>query len=171
MNDNLVVTPDNLEIFERSLNRLHSSLSDLRRVAHNMLPEMLVKFGLDEALKEYCNSVTVTKMLSVKYQLFGKDRQITITTELIIYRIIEELINNVIKHAAATEALVQIAKRENGLIVIVKDNGRGFDMAMLESASGAGWRNIRSGIDYLNGRFDIHSLKDKGTTVTIEFNA
>lgn len=169
MKDNLIVTPDNMSVFERSLDMLDTSIKELRRVAHNMMPEMLVKFGLDEALKEYCNSIAATKMLLVRYQSFGMDQRIEGNSEIIIYRIIQELLNNILKHAAATEALVQIVKRNDRLSVLVEDNGRGFDTATLESARGAGWTNIRSRIDYLKGRFDIHSEKEKGTTVTIEF--
>ncbi|MBL7700227.1 MAG: hypothetical protein JNK79_18820 [Chitinophagaceae bacterium] len=170
MKDYLVVTPDNMAVFERSLDMLRTSINNLRRVAHNMMPEMLVEFGLDESVKEYCNSVAATKMLPVKYQSFGMDRRLAGTTEIIIYRIIEELLNNVLRHAAATEALVQITKGNDRVSIVVEDNGGGFDAAMLETAPGAGWKNIRSGIDYLKGRFDIHSRKDKGTIVTIEFN-
>jgi len=60
MKDNLVITPDNMAVFERSLDMLDTSIRELRRVAHNMMPEMLTKFGLDEALKEYCNTINAT---------------------------------------------------------------------------------------------------------------
>ena len=71
MKDNLIVTPDNMAVFERSLDMIDTSIQELRRVAHNMMPEMLTKFGLDEALKEYCNTVNATKLLAVKYQSLG----------------------------------------------------------------------------------------------------
>src|SRR6185436_16432928 len=71
MKDNLIITPDNMTVFERSLDMIDTSIKELRRVAHNMMPEMLVKFGLDEALKEYCNSINATKLLTVNYQSFG----------------------------------------------------------------------------------------------------
>lgn len=170
MKDNLIVTPDNMSVFERSLDMLDTSIKELRRVAHNMMPEMLVKFGLDEAVKEYCNSVTATKMLTIKYQSFGMDKRIDSTSEIIIYRIIQELLNNILKHASASDVLVQLVKGNERLSVLVEDNGKGFDTATLENNKGAGWTNIRSRIDYLKGRFDIHSEQGKGTTVTIEFN-
>ena len=74
MKDNLIITPDNMAVFERSLDMLDTSIKELRRVAHNMMPEILTKFGLDEALKEYCNTVNATKLIAVKYQSVGMDR-------------------------------------------------------------------------------------------------
>ncbi len=170
MKDNLIVTPDNMAVFERSLDMIDTSIKELRRVAHNMMPEMLVKFGLDEALKEYCISVTATKLLTVKYQSFGMKERIESPVEIIIYRIVQELLNNVLKHASASEVLVQLIREENRLSVLVEDNGKGFDTAMLENNKGAGWINIRSRVDYLKGRLDINSEINKGTSVSIEFN-
>ena len=170
MKDNLIITPENMTVFERSLDMIDTSIKELRRVAHNMMPEMLTKFGLDEALKEYCNSINTTKLLNVKYQSLGMDSRLDKSTEIIIYRIVQELLNNTIKHASATEALVQLIKQDNRLNVVVEDNGKGFDTASLENSKGAGWVNIRSRVNYLKGRVDVHSDQDKGTLVNIEFN-
>ncbi len=170
MKDNLIITPENMTVFERSLDMIDTSIKELRRVAHNMMPEMLTKFGLDEALKEYCNSINTTKLLNVKYQSLGMDARVDKSTEIIIYRIVQELLNNTIKHASATEALVQLIKQDNRLNVVVEDNGKGFDTASLENSKGAGWANIRSRVDYLKGRVDVHAERGKGTLVNIEFN-
>ncbi|MDP4264180.1 MAG: sensor histidine kinase [Bacteroidota bacterium] len=170
MKDNLIITPDNMAVFERSLDMIDASIKELRRVAHNMMPEMLTKFGLDEALKEYCNSVTATKLLTVKYQSFGMNDRVDSSAEIIIYRIVQELLNNVLKHAAATEVLVQMIREDNRLNVLVEDNGKGFNTAILENNRGAGWTNIRSRVEYLKGHLDIHSEINKGTSVSVEFN-
>jgi two-component system, NarL family, sensor kinase len=170
MKDNLIITPDNMAVFERSLDMIDTSIKELRRVAHNMMPELLTKFGLDEALKEYCNTINATNLLSVKYQSMGMDSRIEKSSEIIIYRIIQELLNNIMKHAAATEAIVQLVKEDGRFSIIVEDNGKGFDTAMLKNNKGAGLSNIQSRVDYLKGRLDIHSEAGKGTLVNIEFN-
>ena len=169
MKDNLIVTPDNMAVFERSLDMIDTSIKELRRVAHNMMPEMLTKFGLDEALKEYCNTINATKLLTVKYQSLGMETRIESATEIIIYRIVQELLNNILKHAVASEAFVQLIRENNRLNIVVEDNGKGFDIAVLENSKGAGWTNIRSRVEYLKGQLDIHS-ESKGTLVNIEFN-
>ena len=170
MKDNLMITPHNMSVFERSLDMIDSSIMELRRVAHNMMPEMLTKFGLDEALKEYCNRINATKLLAITYQSLGLDNRIEKTTEIIIYRIIQELLNNTMKHAAATEAMVQLIKTEDRFSIMVEDNGKGFDTALLENCKGAGLTSIRSRVNYLKGRLDIHSEPGKGTLVNIELN-
>ena len=170
MKDNLIITPDNMAVFERSLDMLDTSIKELRRVAHNMMPEMLTKFGLDEALKEYCNTVNATKLLAVKYQSLGMETRLDKATEIIIYRIVQELLNNILKHAAASEAFVQLIRENDRLNIVVEDNGKGFDTALLENSKGAGWVNIRSRVEYLKGQLDIHSEPGKGTLVNMEFN-
>lgn len=170
MKDNLIITPDNMTVFERSLDMIDTSIKELRRVAHNMMPEMLTKFGLDEAVKEYCNTINAAKLIDVKYQSHGMEGRIDKSTEIIIYRIIQELLNNILKHAAATEAFVQLIREDSRLNVVVEDNGKGFDVIQSANNKGAGWANIRSRVEYLKGRMDIHSEKNKGTLVNIEFN-
>jgi signal transduction histidine kinase len=170
MKDNLVITPDNMAVFERSLDMIDNSIKELRRVAHNMMPELLTKFGLDEALKEYCNTINATNLLSVKYKSMGMDTRLEKSIEIIIYRIIQELLNNIMKHATATTAMVQLIKEDGRFSIIVEDNGKGFDMAQPKNNKGAGLINIQSRVDYLKGRLDIHSEAGKGTLVNIEFN-
>jgi signal transduction histidine kinase len=170
MKDNLIVTPDNMAVFERSLDMIDTSIRELRRVAHNMMPEMLVKFGLDEALKEYCNTINATRLLEVKYQSFGMNSRLDSSTEVIIYRIIQELLNNVLKHAVASEALVQLVKGDNRLSIVIEDNGKGFDTTSLVNSKGAGWESIQSRVDYLKGQMELNSEPGKGTSVNIEFN-
>jgi two-component system NarL family sensor kinase len=170
MKDNLVVTPDNMIVFERSLDMIDTSIKELRRVAHNMMPEMLTKFGLDEALKEYCNSINATKLVAVKYQSHGMTGRIDKSIEIIVYRIIQELLNNILKHAVATQAFVQLIKEGSRLNIVIEDNGKGFDINLPENNKGAGWVNIRSRVEYLKGQVEIHSEAGKGTLVNIELN-
>jgi two-component system, NarL family, sensor kinase len=170
MKDNLIITPDNMAVFERSLDMIDTSIKELRRVAHNMMPEMLTKFGLDEALKEYCNTINATKLLAVKYQSLGMESRLEKATEIIMYRIVQELLNNILKHAAASEVFVQLIRENNRLNIVVEDNGRGFDTVLLENSKGAGWVNIRSRVEYLKGQLDVHSETGKGTLVNIELN-
>ena len=168
--ENLVMNPDSMVVFERSLDMLDTSIKELRRVAHNMMPEMLTKFGLDEALKEYCSTVNATKILKLKYQSLGMGMRLDKAKEIIVYRIVQELVSNILKHASASEAFIQLIREDNRLNVVVEDNGRGFDTAMIDKSSGAGWANIRSRVEYLKGQMDIHSEPGKGTLVNIEFN-
>jgi two-component system, NarL family, sensor kinase len=93
------------------------------------------------------------------------------TTAITIYRIVQELINNTMKHAAAKTAIVQLSKTGPSISITVEDDGKGFNTAILQQANGIGWRNIQSRIEYLKGTLDVQSAPDKGTSVHIELIA
>jgi len=171
MKGNLVMTPENAQAFERSMDMLDSSIREMRRVAHNMMPEALVKFGLDTALKDFCNDINQTGALKVSYQSFGmEDAVMEQTTAITIYRIVQELINNTMKHADARTAVVQVTKTGNRISITTEDDGKGFDTAILNQAKGIGWSNIQNRVDFLKADLDVRSDKDKGTSVHIELN-
>lgn len=172
MKGNLIMTPENAQAFERSMDMLDSSIKEMRRVAHNMMPEALVKFGLDTALKDFCNDINQSGGLRINYQSIGMENgSIEQTIAITIYRIVQELINNTMKHAAATTAIVQVTKSNNQIAVTVEDDGDGFDPVILQGAKGIGWTNIQSRVDFLKGTLDVQSAAGKGTSVHIELNA
>lgn len=171
MKGNLIMTPENNQAFERSMDMLDSSIKEMRRVAHNMMPEALVKFGLDTALKDFCNDINQSGALQVNYQSIGMGNVVIEQTMAItIYRIVQELINNTMKHAAAKTAIVQVAKSDGYLSVTVEDDGKGFETAILHQSKGIGWSNIQNRIEFLKGTLDVQSEKEKGTSVHIELN-
>jgi len=148
MKGNLIMTPDNAQAFERSLDMLDSSIKEMRRVAHNMMPEALVKFGLDTALKDYCNDINQTGALQVTYQSIDLAGSfVEQTTGITIYRIVQELINNILKHAATKTAIVQVSRSGNELSVTVEDTGKGFDLDILKQGRGMGWSNIQNRVE------------------------
>ncbi len=169
MKENLIVTPENNAAFERTMHMLELSITEMRRVAHNMMPESLMKLNLDEALMDYCEQVTVSGVLVVDYQSTNmKHLALNDTHKITVYRVVQELINNVAKHAAATSVIVQLFAKDNTLYLTVEDNGKGFDKSQLAFSSGIGFRNIKNRIDYLNGKLDVQSAPGKGTSVYIE---
>lgn len=169
MKGNLLMTPENAQAFERSMDMLDSSIREMRRVAHNMMPEALVKFGLDTALKDFCNDINQSGALAIAYQSYGlENTTIDQTTAITIYRIVQELVNNTIKHAAAKSAIVQVSKTDNQLTITVEDDGKGFDTNLLRQAKGIGWSNISNRVEFLKGKLDVNSQPGKGTSVLIE---
>ncbi len=156
---------------DRSMDMLDSSIHEMRRVAHNIMPEALVRYGLDAALKDYSVEINKTGMVEVIYQSMGmENRKIDQSVSIAIYRIIQELINNVIKHSGASRVLVQLLSENSKLVVNVEDNGKGFNIDQTGSNGGMGWKNIRSRIELLNGRADIQSAPEKGASINLEFN-
>ncbi|MBS1663811.1 MAG: sensor histidine kinase [Bacteroidetes bacterium] len=171
MKGNLILTPETAQAFERSMDMLDSSIREMRRVAHNMMPEALVKFGLNTALKDFCNDITGSGALTVTYQSMGLEdgKPIDQTTSITIYRIVQELINNSLKHASAKTAIVQVSRGDNDtLSITVEDDGKGFDTTALKTSGGIGWTSITNRVEFLKGKWDIQSTPGKGTSVLIE---
>jgi len=171
MKGNLIMTPENTQAFERSMDMLDSSIKEMRRVAHNMMPEALVKFGLDTALRDFCTDINNSGALKVSYQSIGLEQLVMEqTTAITIYRIVQELINNTMKHAAAGTAIVQVSKSNGAISITIEDDGKGFNPVILQGSRGIGWSNIQSRVEYLKGKLDVQSEPGKGTSVHIELN-
>lgn len=169
MKGNLIMTPQNQQSFERSMDMLDSSIKEMRRVAQNMMPESLVKFGLDTALQDYCKDINLSGALQISYQSIGvAGHHFEQTIAITIYRIIQELINNTLKHASAKTAIVQITKSDSLLAITVEDDGKGFDPKILDLSKGMGWVSVKHRVDFLKGRLDINSQSGNGTSVHIE---
>lgn len=173
MKENLIMTPDNAQAFERSIDMLDSSIQEMRRVAHNMMPEMLVRYGLKIALEEFCNEINRSGAIHTNYQFIGTHTtSIDQTVAVTVYRIVQELVNNAIKHAYAQNVLVQLhaSEQEKLLTITIEDDGKGFDKNLLTVSKGMGWNNIQNRVDFLKGKIDVNSEHGKGTSVLIEIN-
>jgi len=169
MKGNLIMTPENQQAFERSMDMLDSSIKEMRRVAHNMMPESLVKFGLDTAFRDFCNDIQKSGALQLSYQSIGMEGgTLEQTTAITLYRIVQELISNTLKHAAAKSAIVQVTRSNNQISVTVEDDGKGFDTLILKQSKGIGWSNIQHRVDFLKGKLDVSSEAGNGTSVHIE---
>jgi signal transduction histidine kinase len=167
LRSNVLLDRDNTLVFERSIDMLDHSISELRRVAHNMMPEVLVRFGLSEALKSYCESLRESEVFKIDFQSVGPTDRLPEKTEIFIFRIAQELLNNVVKHAQAAHVLVQLARNTDDVSLTIEDNGAGFDVSERMSSSGAGLSSVQSRVDYLKGKLDIQSQPGQGTSVHI----
>ena len=166
--ENLLLSPVHAQMFDKSLSMLDHTIGDLRKVAHNLMPEGLVKFGLTETLHDFCESIQSSSGVKIRYQHLGEERRLDSTAEVFIYRIIQELVNNAIKHAEATEIIVQIVFNDDKIGITVEDNGKGFDETKLELTKGAGMSNIRYRMQYFHGTMDLVTAPGKGTSINIE---
>lgn len=154
------------QLFSKSYELVDTAAKEVRRIAHNMMPDVLIKLGLLQAVQEFCNSVSASRQLQVTMLEYGMDTRLNSSTEVMLYRIIQELVNNIIKHARATEAIIQFNKQGDRLTITVEDNGAGFD---LQPSDGAGLSSVKSRVNYLNGQFSIDSERGIGTTILMEF--
>lgn len=167
MKGNMVIDSEHVQIFERSLDMLDNSIHELRRVAHNLMPEALVKFGLAATLKDFCDFVNSSKVIHVIYQQVGIERRLDMSVEVVLYRVANELVNNSLRHSSAREIIIQLNYDDHSLTLTVEDDGKGFDKSILDKTTGSGWPNIKSRIAYLKGTLDVVTSPGNGTAVNI----
>jgi signal transduction histidine kinase len=165
MKGNVFLSEQNAQAFGNVIMQLDQSIAELRRVSHNMMPEALIKYGLKEALENYCENLNISGKLKVQLQTYGMETRMEQNTEIIIYRIVQELLNNIIKHAEAKKVLIQLSLEDEQFNLTVEDDGKGFDVN--EIKDGAGLANIKARSEYLNGSIDIVSKKGEGTSINI----
>lgn len=151
------------------INQLDYSVQELRRIAHNMMPESLIRFGLETGLKDLCNSLG-TESLNIDFQSYQLDKKIDQTVQISVYRIVQELVTNAVKHANANNILVQCSQNEQRLFITVEDDGQGFDVNGIEDNRGMGMSNLHKRIEFLHGKMDIDSKIGEGTVVNVEVN-
>jgi two-component system, NarL family, sensor kinase len=156
-------------LFNKSYQLIDTASDEVRRIAHNMMPEVLAKLGLLPAIQDMCSNISSGKLLQVKLQSYGMEQRLKAPVEVMLYRIIQELLSNIIKHAKATEAIVQFNLSNNKLVVTVEDNGRGFNLHSIDDKKHSGIEIIKSRVNYLQGVIAIDSAEEVGTTVMMEF--
>ncbi|MGD1944970.1 MAG: tetratricopeptide repeat protein [Croceivirga sp.] len=158
------LSPKEKEDYGEALNMLDNAVEQVRRISHNLAPPSLYRFDLTEAIEQFCLKQNTLQKVKISFQHFGNRVNLKKENETAIYRIVQELINNIFKHAEASEAMVQINNHGDTLTLTVEDDGKGFDIA--DSANGIGLQNIQSRADFLKAELDIDS-NDQGTTFQI----
>lgn len=157
------------ELFKKSNALIDTASEEVRRIAHNMMPEVLAKLGLIPAVQDMCSNISAGKLVQVKLQSYGMENRMQAATEIMLYRIVQELLSNIIKHAQASEAIVQFNRDSNRLTVTVEDNGIGFNMQEIDDKKHSGLEIIKSRVNYLHGTITIDAEEKVGTTILMEF--
>lgn len=163
MRQDVIIETDDVERFNQVIEMLDNSMKELRRVAHNMMPESLSRYGLKVALEDFCLSLP-----KVTFHFFGEDQRIDHKSENTLYRAVFELINNAIRHAEAEHINVQLIQQADRVSVTVQDDGKGFDPGKV--SQGAGLKNVQNRISSAGGTVDIHSVTGQGTEITLEID-
>ncbi|KIA94828.1 histidine kinase [Flavobacterium sp. KMS] len=146
---------------------LDSSIKELRNISQNLMPESLLKLNLENALRDLCiaNSNSKTR---IEFQYLVQNQNLSKNYEIMIYRIIQELLNNTLKYANATQILVSCSQNQDVFFITVEDNGVGFNVSEIKNNIGMGLRNIKNRVEFLNGKLEIDSKENKGTSTYIE---
>lgn len=156
------------DLFEKTGGLLDQAYEEIRSMAHLKNSGVIAKNGLLPAIKKLAKNASGTNSLKVQVEDFGLDGRLENSLEIAIFRVIQELITNVIKHANASEAIIAITQHEDSLSIIVEDNGKGFDATKIETKEGMGLSSIERRIEHLEGTMEVDSTIGKGTSVLID---
>jgi len=159
---------ENKEYYTKASSLLDDACEEVRRISHDLASGVLVKFGLVAALNELKLMVSESKRLNMDVLVFGMDQRLSNEIEVNVYRIVQELLNNTLKHANAGKLNVQLNRIEGNLNLIVEDDGKGFDTELLQTKEGIGLKNVAERIKKLNGKMSIDS-GEKGSSIIMDF--
>ncbi|MEI9918849.1 MAG: tetratricopeptide repeat protein [Bacteroidota bacterium] len=166
----LNLSKENVE--KRSLDQavevLNEMNTEIRNIAFNLMPQVLIKNGLTEALQELATRVNYTDKVRIKIGAYDVEPIHETGKKVALYRVCQEWINNVLKYSGATEISMQLVQHQQELVITIEDNGKGFDTNTLVLSQGNGWKNIQSRLAMVHGQIEIDSVAGRqGTTVVI----
>jgi len=168
MKGNSIITSENAQAFDHALKLLDTSISELRRVAHNLMPETLNHYGLKTALSDFITEMSNNPAIALTFNFFGADIRFESQLELTAFRIAQELVNNALKHSGSAKIDLQLISDIDRICIQVVDKGKGFD-TQSKSSDGKGLVSIRDRVAANNGSFEIESTPGQGTEATVEF--
>lgn len=151
-----------------SVKMVDDAIKELRSVSHNMLPNALLRNGLVSAMREFVQQLNQQATIKIGFETAGLDSPLPQNKEAVLYRILQELMQNIIKHAQATQVNISFIGDAKEATLMVEDNGKGFDVNNTKNFEGIGLKNIMSRVQFIKGEVHWDSTIGKGTTVTVE---
>jgi len=152
-------------VVKEAILMLDKSCEQVRTISHNLVPPALEKFDLRTAASDYCFRMNTSHKPEISFQYLGNSLSLSKKVEINLYRIIQELVTNSIKHANATEIHIQLSASDDTIHLTVEDNGSGFNTSKTQHL-GIGLKNVKSRVAYLNGELDVISNLE-GTSISI----
>lgn len=155
--------------FNLNIERLNDSIKELRNISNSMYTDNSLKYGLENSLRDYCHFITESSGLQVSFTALQTNNiQLSEEQSFHIFRIVQELLQNIIKHAGAKTVIVQLSCHSGRLYITVEDDGSGFDITAAKQQKSMGLKNIDARVKILNAAVDYNTAANKGTSVTLE---
>jgi signal transduction histidine kinase len=161
-------TPEARPLIEKATKMLEQATTDVRKISHNMMPGLLTKLGLFEAVADLFEKLSETESVNIKFDIPEDEKRLAENKEIMIYRIIQELVNNTLKHAEAENIEFRMTFLGDKLEIYYSDDGKGFDMVEKLDSKSIGLTSLQSRINFLNGKLRFHSDPGKGVIYNLE---
>ena len=159
---------DKRKIYETLGSLIDTGTREIRTISRNLMPAFLADDGLIEAIRNLCDITANSNTISIDFHTNVNDLNLGSNANVGLFRIIQELINNMLKHSNANSGNIQLVSHGNSIVLMVEDNGVGFDSSKQTKASGLGLKNIVARVKSMNGAINIDSRPGNGTTITAE---
>lgn len=156
----------------KSLLLIDELYREMRHLAYNIMPQTLLKKGLDKALEELVQRLNQSQQqIAFEFNSYGLEQRLPLEAEQLLYRVIQEWLTNVMKHAQCSKVVLNLVAADGSLSLMIEDNGQGFDTSLLNQSKGHGWANIESRMGILGAHFELDSQPGRqGTTLNIELS-
>lgn len=151
----------------KTVQLIDETANEVRRISHDLIPGVLLKLGLEDSLKDMINQIDNNTSIQASYESFGMDQRLPSESEVKIFRICQELVQNALKHGKPERLILQITRHANKLNIIIEDNGHGFNKSRVAS-DGIGMANMKHQVSSMKGNLQVESTKGQGTTVIID---
>ncbi|HOP14782.1 MAG TPA: tetratricopeptide repeat protein, partial [Lentimicrobium sp.] len=152
-------------------NLIDQAIADLRNISHNLMPSALIRLGLIPAIHDMADKINSGRKVVVKITSEGFESRLPGNLEIAIYRVIQESVNNILKHAGAGNIFINLRYGGESLDLSIEDDGKGMpEPSTSNSGKGIGWDDIRSRVSLFNGRMNLYSEPGKGTRLNINFS-
>ncbi|HMG93199.1 MAG TPA: sensor histidine kinase, partial [Chryseolinea sp.] len=156
------------ELLEKTDLLINETYDKVRAIAHMRNAGVSAQEGLLPAIKNFASKVSIVNSLVVEVNEHGIDGHLENSLEITVFRIIQELIANIIKHAKASNAIIHLTQHQESINIMVEDNGVGFDIALIKPSAGMGLYSIQRRVENIGGSVTIESIPNSGTTVIID---
>jgi signal transduction histidine kinase len=156
-----------LKAYQRAGEMIDDACDEVRRISHNMMPSGLARFGLIAALDDLAETLRSTQQLDISVQADNWHEQPDEARETMLFRILQELVHNAVKHAGASKITVFLESGDQQLTLRVEDNGKGFDPEQARKAGGLGLKSVESRVRYLGGTVQFDAAPGRGAVVTV----
>ncbi len=159
---------DAVKAYQKADSLLDEACTEVRKISYNLMPAILQQYGLEYALQDLCEGINRSGRLEVSFIPFGLEYAFDDQTAVSVYRIVQELVKNTLRHAEASELIVQLSVEDDALNIVVEDDGQGFDPAEKLQNPGIGLQSIQSRLALLGGKMEVESSPQAGATFTID---
>ena len=159
---------DKHEVFESSSKVLDEMYQELKGICFNLMPQTLIKHGITAAINEFAGRINNTGKYYIETDFFGMEERLTDVQEISLYRITQEWVNNILKYSDASKVTIQITRDAEEITLLIEDDGSGFDLNVLKSGKGNGWKNMNSRANLIDGELEVETTPGmRGNTLIV----